>query len=65
MHFLIELALEVVLTFFWEIVCGWLGSWFLYLISFGRWNLPNDSIRACITGVCLLIAVPVLIVWLW
>jgi hypothetical protein len=58
----IEFILEIVLWVFWENICGWLGSWFLYLVSFGRWNFPNDSIRACVTGLLLVLVVPLVII---
>jgi hypothetical protein len=55
MHVLFELLLDGVWVFA-EVVCGWLGSWFLYLVSLGRWNFPNDSVRAELTGILLLVA---------
>lgn len=65
MHFFFMWLLEVVLFFVAEVVCGWLGSWFLYIISLGRWNLPDDSLRASFTGAFLLIGLISLIVWWW
>lgn len=63
MHVLLELFLDGVWVFA-EHVCGWLGSWFLYLVSLGRWNLPNDSVRAELTGLLLLVAAIFAVAWL-